>query len=116
LEEQFHSSALLPVVAAVLEETVAVARAHGVVPRLSVEEMLAVGRKAGPVYTSMAQDYRRGAPLELGAICRSVFELADQAGVPMPVARTVSELCRFKAGEAPCNAVANQPALRPRPA
>jgi 2-dehydropantoate 2-reductase len=101
LEEQFHSPALVPVVAAVLEETVAVARAHGIEPRMTLAEMLAIGRKAGPVYTSMAQDYRKGAALELGAICRSVFELADQAGVPMPTARTVYELCRFKAGEAP---------------
>lgn len=101
LEEQFHSPALVPIVAAVLEETVAVARAHGVAPRLTVPEMLAIGRKAGPVYTSMAQDHHRGARLELGAICRSVFELADQAGLAMPTARIVYELCRFKAGEAP---------------
>ncbi|MFC0205730.1 ketopantoate reductase family protein [Novosphingobium soli] len=97
LEQQFRSDALLPVVSAVLDETVAVARAHGVEPRLTRERMLEIGARAGPFYTSMAQDHRRGVPLELGAICLSVFELAAEAGVAMPVARAVYDLCRFRA-------------------
>jgi len=100
LERQFRSSALAAVVRSVLEETVAVARALDVQPRLDVERMIEIGGKAGAFYTSMAQDHFRGLPLELGAICESVFELADEVAVKMPVSRTVYELCRYVAG---CN-------------
>lgn len=97
LEDMFRSDSLSPVLTSVLEETIAVARADGYEPRLTVEEMIAVGTRAGPFHTSMAQDHRRGTPLELSAICRSVFEVADRVGVAMPVARTVHELCKFMA-------------------
>lgn len=99
LEEQFHSPPLRSVVIAVLEEAIKVARAHAIEPSLTLDQMLEIGGRAGPFYTSMAQDHRRGTPLELGAICRSVFDLADEAGVPMPVARSIHDLCRFEAAK-----------------
>jgi len=99
LHEQFHDPALLPVVRAVLEESIAVARAHGIEPRLALDEMIEVGRRAGPFYTSMAQDFRRGAPLEMGAIGLSVLELAESAEIAMPTARAMVELCRFRAAK-----------------
>lgn len=99
LEQQFHSPSLRPVVISALEEAIRVARAHGIEPSLTLEQMLEIGGRAGPFYTSMAQDYRRGTPLELGAICQSVFVLAEEAGVAMPVARLIHDLCRFRAGQ-----------------
>lgn len=97
LEEQYGHPGLLPIVRAVLEETLALAAAYGVQPTLSLDQMLAIGRAAGPFQTSMAQDFSRGAPLELGAIGFSALELADRAGVPMPVTRMMVDLAAFRA-------------------
>ncbi|PZU59565.1 MAG: 2-dehydropantoate 2-reductase [Sphingobium sp.] len=99
LREQFHDPALRPLVAAVLEECYAVARGQGIDPRMTVAQMLAVGDRAGDFYTSMAQDHARGAPLELGAIALSVLEIAERAGVAMPVSRMIVDLCRFRAAK-----------------
>lgn len=97
LREQYHSDRLLPAVEIALGETVALARLYGVEPRLSVEQMVGFGRRLGPFYTSMAQDFAQGRPLELGAIGYSVFELAEEVGHAMPIARTLFDLCRFRA-------------------
>ncbi len=47
---------------------------------------------AGPFPTSMLQDTWAGKPLELDAICRAPFALAQRAGVPMPLTQTVLTL------------------------
>lgn len=99
LAEQFHDPALRLMVVAVLEETIALARALGVEPRLSLTQMLDVGGKAGPFYTSMAQDYERGTRLEMGAIALSVLELAQDQNIPMPTARMMADLCAFRASK-----------------
>ncbi|MCJ1962130.1 ketopantoate reductase family protein [Novosphingobium mangrovi (ex Hu et al. 2023)] len=95
LAEQFNDPALAPTVAAVLEETVQLARTLGVEPRTDLEGMLAIGHQAGAFRTSMAQDFARGSPLELGAIARSVLDLADTQDVAMPTARTITDICTF---------------------
>lgn len=102
LEAQFHDPALLAVVRQVLEEVLALARAEGCEPRLGLEEMIAVGARQGPFRTSMAQDFAAGRTLELGAICGSVFELAEEAGMAMPVARALHDLCAFRAARRAC--------------
>lgn len=94
LEEQFHVPALRFIVATILDETISVARAHGAESRLSTGQMLDLGSQVGPFYTSMAQDHHRGTPLELGAICQSVFDLAAHVGRPMPMAHAVHAVCR----------------------
>lgn len=98
LAEQFNDPALVPTVTTVLRETIALARRLGVEPRCDLDEMLAIGRAAGPFRTSMAQDHARGAPLELDAIARSVLELAETHEVAMPTARTITEVCSFLDG------------------
>lgn len=97
LEEQFNSEALQPNLRATFEDVTLLARRYGIEPRLSVEQMIEVGKRAGPFLTSMAQDYQRGTRLELGAICMSVFELAERADIRLPTAGIVYDMCRFLA-------------------
>lgn len=47
---------------------------------------------AGPFPTSMLQDTWAGKPLELDAICRAPFALAQQAGVAMPLTQRMLAL------------------------
>jgi len=97
LLDQFSDPKLLGVVTAVIEETRRVAAAYGATPTLSLDEMLATGRKAGPFETSMLQDYRAGRPLELDAIANSVLELAGKVGGHMPTTRLLVDLCAYRA-------------------
>jgi 2-dehydropantoate 2-reductase len=98
LLDQFTNPRLLPIVCTVLEETARVAHGHGAELTLSMDEMIATGRKAGPFDTSMLQDYRAGRPLELEAIGSSVLELAHKIGQQMPATRLIVDLCAHRAG------------------
>lgn len=97
LYDQFHESPLRRAVIAVLEESIGVARAYGVEPRLNLEQMLEVGGRQGPFYTSMAQDFQKGAPLEMGAIGEAVLELAARVGVAMPSAQLMVDMAAHRA-------------------
>jgi 2-dehydropantoate 2-reductase len=99
LLDQFTDARLLPVVSAVIEETLRVARGHGATATMSLNEMIATGRKAGPFETSMLQDYRRGRQLELAAIGSSVLELARKIGEDMPAAKLIVDLCAYRAAQ-----------------
>ncbi|WP_226632742.1 ketopantoate reductase family protein [Novosphingobium profundi] len=93
--EQFTSPHLARITIPMLEECIALARALGVEPSLTLDEMVAIGRRMGAYYTSMAQDYARGAELEMGAIAHSALELAAEEGVAMDTTRTVADICGF---------------------
>jgi 2-dehydropantoate 2-reductase len=97
LIEQFTEPLLLPIVTAVIEETLRVARAFGVGASMSLEEMIATGRRAGAFETSMLQDYRAGRMLELDAIGRAVLELAGKAALRMPTTEILLALCARRA-------------------
>jgi 2-dehydropantoate 2-reductase len=97
LIEQFTDPKLLPMVISVLEETSRVAAAYAAKPTMSLDEMLATGRSAGPFETSMLQDFRAGRALELDAIGLSVFELAQKMGQEMPTTKLLIELCAQRA-------------------
>jgi 2-dehydropantoate 2-reductase len=97
LIEQFTDARLLPVVTAVIEETLAVAAALGASPTMPLEQMIETGRKAGRFETSMLQDYRSGRPLELDAIAHAVLELAAKVGMRMPVTGHIVNLCAHRA-------------------
>jgi 2-dehydropantoate 2-reductase len=49
----------------------------------------------------MLEDYANGRALELGAIADAVFELAEAAAVSMPLARSITDLARYKASARP---------------
>ncbi|WP_165799523.1 ketopantoate reductase family protein [Sphingomonas oleivorans] len=89
LHALFHRPDLLESVRAVLREAEALAGLYGVRPSMSLDAMVERGRAAGPFETSMLQDFRRGAPLELGAIADALFALADRMGFAMPAARAI---------------------------
>jgi 2-dehydropantoate 2-reductase len=76
-----------------MHETLAVARAVGAEPHVSVERRLAGGEKVGEHKTSTLQDLLAGKPLELGPIIDAVVELADITGVEAPSLRAVSAAC-----------------------
>jgi 2-dehydropantoate 2-reductase len=77
-------------VAALMHETVAVARSVGAEPHVSVERRLAGGEKVGEHRTSTLQDLEAGKPLELAPIIHAVVELADLTGVEAPALRAVA--------------------------
>ncbi|GIJ45430.1 2-dehydropantoate 2-reductase [Virgisporangium aliadipatigenens] len=72
-----------------MRETVAIARAAGADPTVSVERRMAGAEKVGHHKTSMLQDLEVGKVLELDAILGAVVELATLTGVPAPTLRNV---------------------------
>jgi 2-dehydropantoate 2-reductase len=77
-------------VAALMHETVDVARAVGANPSISVERRIEGGEKVGEHRTSTLQDLDAGKPLELAALIDAVVELADLTGVEAPSLRAVA--------------------------
>lgn len=95
LQTQFHDPRLSPLVCGVLEETIRLARASGVEPSMTLDEMLAVGRMQGQVQTSMLQDHLAGRPLELEAIALSCLRLASRIGTTMPITDAIVKMVAF---------------------
>lgn len=77
---------------AMMEETLAIARAVGVTFEVSLDERIGVMRKLGDFKTSMLQDFEQGRALEIGPIVGAPLELAQQAGVAAPHLETVCHL------------------------
>jgi 2-dehydropantoate 2-reductase len=80
---------------AVVEETMATAQAHGVPSTAllaKIEHALAHHRGHKP---SMLQDRLAGRATEIRSINGAIVALADQAGVPVPVTRTLADLVRM---------------------
>jgi 2-dehydropantoate 2-reductase len=77
------------VVAAMMAETVAIARAAGAQPSVSIEKRIDGARRVGNHKTSMLQDLEAGKALETDAIIGAVVELAELTGVPAPTLRNV---------------------------
>ncbi|MFC0545821.1 2-dehydropantoate 2-reductase [Kutzneria chonburiensis] len=77
------------VVASMMAETVAIARAAGAQPSVSIEKRIDGARRVGNHKTSMLQDLEAGKALETDAIIGAVVELAELTGVPAPTLRNV---------------------------
>ncbi|MFC0435242.1 2-dehydropantoate 2-reductase [Kutzneria buriramensis] len=77
------------VVAAMMAETVAIARAAGAQPSVSIEKRIDGARRVGHHKTSMLQDLEAGKALETDAIIGAVVELASLTGVAAPTLRNV---------------------------
>jgi 2-dehydropantoate 2-reductase len=80
-------------IAAMMHEALAVARAVGASPDVSVERRIAGAAKVGEHRTSTLQDLKAGKPLELGPIIDAVVELAEMAGVEVPAVRAIAAAC-----------------------
>jgi 2-dehydropantoate 2-reductase len=76
-------------VAEIMRETLAVAEALGVSPRVSIEQRLAGAEQVGEHKTSMLQDLEAGRSLELDPIVTAVIELAELTGLDVPALRAV---------------------------
>jgi 2-dehydropantoate 2-reductase len=79
------------VVEMMMAETMAIARALGARPEVSIERRLAGAERVGEHKTSTLQDLEAGKPLELAAIIDAVVELADLADIPAPTLRATAE-------------------------
>ncbi len=75
----------------------AVARAYDVAIAMTPDERIDVARKLGAARISMHQDFQARRKPEIDAIVGSVIELAERAGVAVPVTRMVCALVRERA-------------------
>ncbi|MCC7046146.1 MAG: 2-dehydropantoate 2-reductase [Alphaproteobacteria bacterium] len=83
---------LAALVRALMGETMAVGRAHGVSFTMTVDQRLGMAARLGPVKPSMLQDVEQGRPMEVEAIVGAVAELGRLAGVPTPTVDAVHAL------------------------
>jgi 2-dehydropantoate 2-reductase len=78
------------VVAAMMAETVEIARAVGCEPAVEIERRLSGAERVGEHKTSTLMDLEAGKPLELGAIVTAVVELADLTGTAAPHLKSIA--------------------------
>ena len=86
------SDDILAVVRVLMEETMRVAQAHGIVINMSVDERITLARRIGNSKISMHQDVERRRPLEIDAITGAVLELGRKRGVETPAIRLMHTL------------------------
>jgi 2-dehydropantoate 2-reductase len=72
------------VVVRAMEEVVAVAKALGSPPQVSIERRLRGAERVGHHHTSMLQDLDAGKPLELEVLLGAAIELGDLVGIETP--------------------------------
>jgi 2-dehydropantoate 2-reductase len=77
-------------VAAMMGETLEIARALGARPSVSIQRRLAGAERVGEHKPSTLQDLEAGKPLELAALIDAVVELADLTGIQAPCLRAVA--------------------------
>lgn len=85
------------IVAAIMEETVAVAGAVGAAPAISVPDRVELSRRLGDHRTSSLQDLEAGKRVEIDALSGAVVEIAELTGTPVPTLRTVHALADLAA-------------------
>jgi len=88
---------LLEVIRAILAEGANVAAKYGIEVGITPDERIAIARQLGAARISMLQDLENRRSLELAPIVGAVMELAERAGVAVPVTRTVHALIRARA-------------------
>ena len=84
---------------ALMREGLAVAKAHGIMPEVSVERAYG-SRPSSPHKSSMLQDFERGRPPEIDGLLTAVQQFARAAAVPTPHLNTVTALIVEKARRA----------------
>jgi 2-dehydropantoate 2-reductase len=88
---------LKPFLLAGMAELAAVGAAIGCSIEESGEDRMAVTARLGAFKTSMLQDVEAGRPIELEALLGAPIELADRAGVEVPVLRALYAMTRLMA-------------------
>jgi 2-dehydropantoate 2-reductase len=94
--ELHQGPGIVPLLAALMQESRAVAAAQGIDLPDDIAERLARSGGAVAHKTSMLQDFEAGRPLELDAIVTAVVDLARLAGVPVPTIEAVLALIRLR--------------------
>ena len=84
---------------ALMREGLAVAKAHGIMPEVSVERAYG-SRPSSPHKSSMLQDFERGRPPEIDGLLTAVQQFARAAAVPTPHLDAVTALIVEKARRA----------------
>lgn len=92
VREIYEDPAAMAVVRETMNETIAVSRALGDAPPMTVDQRLALTPLAGDVRTSMLQDVEAGRRLEIAPIVGAVVELGTLTGVATPATRQLLAL------------------------
>jgi len=88
---------LLDVIRAMLVEGMAVSAAYGVTIPMTPDERIDLARHLGAARISMHQDFVARRRPEIDAIVGAVIELADRAGVAIPITRMIHALVTQRA-------------------
>lgn len=94
VRKMLHDDGVRPVLRAIIEEALSVARASGVDPGVDANERLQWAEHIADVKTSMLQDLEARKPLELEPIVGAVVELSRRYGVSVPHTETVYALAK----------------------
>ena len=97
-EAKYANDDVYALLRALVDEGLAVARAHGIPVEgdpLHVVEDIRAGRRPLPRHPgSMAIDIERGTPIEIEALNGHLVRMADAAGVPVPLQRAMYRLLK----------------------
>ncbi len=80
---------------AMMGEAQAVAEAHGIRMRVSLEKRIEASARVGGHKTSMLQDVEARRPLEADAIVGAVVEMGELVGVPTPTIRAIYQAVKL---------------------
>jgi len=83
---------VLDVIRAVMQEGMAVSEHYGYRMPMTIEQRIDIARQLGAAKISMLQDLEQRRRLELAAVVGAVIELAELAGIAVPVTRIVHAL------------------------
>jgi 2-dehydropantoate 2-reductase len=85
------------VASAIMSEAEQVASRLGIRFDMTGEARISGLTRLGAYKTSMLQDVEAGRPVELGALCEAVMEIARRLEIPTPALATVTALARVRA-------------------
>ena len=96
LDRRFREAAahegLLDVIRPMLSEGMAVAGAYGIRIAMTPDARIDIARHLGAARISMHQDFQAHRKPEVDAIVGSVIELAERAGIDVPITRMMRSL------------------------
>jgi 2-dehydropantoate 2-reductase len=92
-----HHPGTRALVTAAMQEAVAIARAVGANPTISIPDRLAITERLGDHKTSTLQDLECGKRVELDAVLAAPVELAHLTNTPAPTLETLLALADLKA-------------------
>ena len=92
MNEIIADDGVIDVIRNMMTEAMAVSAHYGVTMPMTPDQRIDVARALGAAKISMLQDLEQRRPLELAAVVGAVIELAERAGIAVPVTRIVHAL------------------------